>query len=103
MYRYSKSTVTLPDFPIFGLSVPPKFIFPKFGVTDLPIFVFTLPDYRKSVQKVGRQDTKISVAIQQYNKTTEFTSSILKPLAIFKPLFTSILPVTIVIWKHVNI
>ena len=25
MYRFSKSTVTLPDLPIFGLSFPPKF------------------------------------------------------------------------------
>ena len=53
MYRYYKSMVTLPEFPIFGLSGPPKigtlpiFIVPKFWVTDLPIFVFTLPDFRE--------------------------------------------------------
>ena len=35
MYRYSKSTVTLPDFPIFGLSVPPKF---GWSLTDSPDF-----------------------------------------------------------------
>ena len=29
------------------MSDSPDFIFPKFGVTDLPIFVFTLPDYRE--------------------------------------------------------
>ena len=70
MYRYSKSTVTLPDLPIFGLSVPPKFgwsltcqtlpifIVPKFGVTDLPIFVFTLPDYREIGSKKSADSKK---------------------------------------------
>ena len=70
MYRYSKSTVTLPDLPIFRLSVPPKcgwrltcqtlpiFIFLKFGVSDLPIFVFTLPDYREIGSKKSADLTK---------------------------------------------
>ena len=70
MYRYFKSTVTLPDFPIFGLSVPPKFgwsltcqtlpIFrvPKFGVTDLPIFVFTLPNFREIGSKKAAYSKK---------------------------------------------
>ena len=69
MYRYSKSTVTLPDLPIFGLSGPPKivesdmsdstiFIVPKFGVTDLPIFVFTLLDYREIGSKKSAESKK---------------------------------------------
>ena len=70
MYRYSKSMVTLPDFPIFGLSVPPKFgssltwqtlpifIFPKVGVTDLPIFMFTLPDFREIGSKKSADSKK---------------------------------------------
>ena len=85
MYRYSKSTVTLPDFPIFGLSGPPKFgwsltcqtlpifIFPKFGVTDLPIFVFTLPDYREIGSKKSA-DSKKSGSGTTASDTDRFNS-----------------------------
>ena len=53
MHRYSKSSITLPDFRVIGPSeiltwqTLPIFIVPKFRVTDLPIFVFTLPDFRE--------------------------------------------------------
>ena len=83
MYRYSKCMVTLPDLPIFGRSVHPKFSWsltcqtpaefltcqtllilrvPKFGMTDLAIFVFTLPDYREigRLEKNGQWDHGIS-------------------------------------------
>ena len=65
MYRYSKSTVTLPEFPIFGLyralrksTDSPDFIVPKFGVIDLPIFLFTLPDYREIGSKKSADSKK---------------------------------------------
>ena len=70
MYRYSKSMVALPDFLIFGLLGPPKFgksltwqtlpifIVPKFGVTDLLIFVFTLPGFQEISSKKSADSKK---------------------------------------------
>ena len=36
----------------------PIFIVPKFGITDLPIFVFTLPDYREIGSKKSADSKK---------------------------------------------
>ena len=45
MYRYSKSTVTLPDLPIFGLSGPPKI--GESDMSDSPDFYNSeIRDYR---------------------------------------------------------
>ena len=72
MYRYSKSTIILPVFPIFGLSVPPKigynltwsdsdsrdFYSSEIRVTDLPMFVFTMPDFWEMGSKKSADSKK---------------------------------------------
>ena len=77
MHRYSKSTVTLPDLPIFvyrSLRLEsdmflPICIVPKFGVTDLPIFVFTLPDYREIGSKKSADSTNSGSGTTAYTTT----------------------------------
>ena len=61
-------TTRIPDFRVIGPSEIrlksdmsdslPIFIVPKFGVTDLPIFVFTLPDYREIGSKKSADSKK---------------------------------------------
>ena len=67
MHRYSKTTVTLPDFQVIGpseiwlesdMADSPDFYISEIGVTDLPIFVFTLPDFWEISSKKSADSKK---------------------------------------------
>ena len=67
MFQIYGHTTRFADFRVIGpseirldsdITDSPDFIFPKFGVTDLPIFVFTLPDYQELGSKKSADSKK---------------------------------------------
>ena len=88
MFRFLEFVVTLPDFPKLGLSEnwlesnmadSPDFIVPKFGVTDLPIFVFTLPDFQEISSKKSADSKNTDHGIEFYLKLSlAFTCTFIK-------------------------